>query len=109
MDPHLITVVIRYQSQPGKEDRAERELTKLVKAVTKEQGCIGIDIHQDGDDPTRFLLHERWTDRGIYLGAHMRTPHLKAFMERAPDFLAGPPEITMWRLLGSHGREPAVG
>lgn len=95
-----VTVVITYQAQVGQDTVALRELTTLIATVVaNEPACMGIRLHQDADDDTRFLLYERWTDRDAYTGPHMRTPHLQAFIEKAPAFLAGPPDITFWEVI----------
>jgi quinol monooxygenase YgiN len=96
MDP--ILVLISYRAQPGKTEMAAVELSKLIAAVqSEESGCLGITLHQNGDEPARFLLVERWKDRATFEGPHMQTPHLQAFIARAMNFLAGPPEISFWR------------
>lgn len=93
-----VTVVILYRSQPGKADVALTELAALISTVVAtEPACLGIVLHQDVDDPTRFLLYERWADKESYVGDHMQTPHIRAFIGRAGAYLAGPPEITFWR------------
>jgi quinol monooxygenase YgiN len=105
MSTSHITVVVRYHARPEHAAQAARELTALVTAVVDEHACLGIELLQDPDDPTRFLLYERWTGRETYLGDHMRTPHLGAFVERAREFLAAPPEITLWQTVGTYGGE----
>lgn len=98
MSPEPVTVVIHYRAQMGKEDAAKREIADLAAVVVaQEPECLGIAVCQDPSDPTRFLLYERWTDRAIYLGPHMRTRHLQQFIERAHEIFTGPPEITVWR------------
>ncbi len=93
------TVLIGYRAQPGKADVAARELGALIATVVAtEPDCRGIRLYQDPSDPTRILLYERWTSREAYLGDHLHTSHLEAFKARAPEFLAGPPEITFWSL-----------
>jgi len=92
-----ITVVIDYQAQPGKHDVASRQLATLVAAVVAEEpACLGITICQDPANPTRFLLYERWSDRTVYLGPHMNSPHLRQFIGQAEEFLVGPPRISLW-------------
>jgi quinol monooxygenase YgiN len=92
-----VTVVIVYRAQPGKHDVASRRLAALVETVVaREAGCLGIAMCQDPADPARFLLYERWSDRAIYLGPHMNTPHLLQFIGQAEQFLAGPPRISLW-------------
>lgn len=78
---------------------ALEELTDLVSIVVeKEPQCLGIRLYQDPKEETRFLLYERWKDHAYYLGPHGETPHLQAFIQRAREFLAGPPQITIWEL-----------
>lgn len=95
--PTAVTVV--YRAQPGQQERTRRELAALIALAAAERGCLGIRLHEDADDGTRFLLYERWADRDSYFGEHMRTPHLQAFIQRAGEFLAGPPELTAWQQL----------
>jgi len=33
----------------------------------------------------------------VFLGPHMQTEHIVAFIARVEEFLAGPPEISFWR------------
>ena len=91
-----IVVLVRYHAQPGREESESREIAALVRTVTAETGCLGISIlRKDGDD-TSILLHERWTDAATYFGPHMQTPHIQAFIQRAGEFLTGPPDISVW-------------
>jgi quinol monooxygenase YgiN len=90
-----VIVLIEYHAVPGKETVAQRELAELVGTVVEnEPDCAGIEILRDTDDATRFVLYERWSSREAYTGPHMRTPHLLAFIARAPAFMASPPTIT---------------
>lgn len=90
-------VIIDYRAQSGHEETLVRELTELVATVVREErDCGGITILQDAADPTRIRLVEEWTSREAYLGPHMETTHLRAFIARASAFAAGPPEITFW-------------
>ena len=65
--------------------------------VATEPDCFGIRLLQDSADPERVLLVERWSSREAYLGPHRETPHLQAFIAGAAAFLAGPPDIQIWR------------
>ena len=97
-----VTVAIRYEARPGKADTAVRELTNLINTVVKEEpACRGIWLHQDTGTPEKLLLVEHWTSQEAYTGPHMQTPHITAFVRRAFEFLAGPPEITFWRGIAS--------
>lgn len=94
-----VVVVIHYQAQPGQSARARSELGALIReVVTLEPDCLGIRLHVDTGDASRFLLYERWTSQAAYTGPHMRTPHLGAFIAKAGEFLTGPPVIDYWHL-----------
>ena len=104
MNPHGtgVTVVIAYQAQAGHSEAARNELTTLItKVVTAEPDCRGIRLLQDTTASDRLLLIEEWASEAAFTGPHMTTPHLQAFMQRAPGFLAGPPEIRFWRELAA--------
>lgn len=93
-----IVVLVRYEAQPGKRELAAREIASLVDTVTTtEAGCLGISLLKSDGDDHQFLLHERWTDKDTYFGPHMQTKHIQAFIQRAGEFLAGPPDISVWR------------
>lgn len=99
MSDSPIAVVIHYQALPGKGGEARRELAALIaEVVRREPACLAIRLHQDQDDETNILLYEEWTDRESYTGPHMRTPHITAFISKAPTFMAGPPTITFWSI-----------
>ena len=97
MKNESVTITVSYHAQPGKEAVARAELAALIATVQqREPDCLGITLHQHQDDPRRFLLFERWTSRAAYEGDHFRTEHLRAFIARAPQFLAGPPGLDAW-------------
>ena len=50
-------------------------------------------VHQDVDDPNRVLLVEYWDSKEAFMGPHLQTPHMQAFLERANGFLAAAPEF----------------
>lgn len=90
-----VIVLIEYRALPGQETVAQRELAALVAIVVEnEPDCSGIEMLRDVDDGGRIVLYERWSSREAYTGPHMRTPHILAFIEKAPELMAGRPTIT---------------
>lgn len=101
MPRNPVTVLIVYTAQPGKEEAGLDALARLVATVVaKEPACRGITIHQDVSDPTRILLDEDWIEKASYIGPHMQTPHIRAFIQMAPELFAGPPDISFWERRG---------
>lgn len=93
-----VKVVVRYRVQPGKLEQAKGEVRALIAQVLPEEGCRGITLLEGVSAPNELLLDELWSDAETYLGPHSETPYLQSYKARAGEFLAGPPEITLWRV-----------
>ena len=93
-----LTVLVKYKTQPDKQDAALSSLNALILEVKKEPHFVNIKMLVDPADKTNILLYEEWSDASYYKGDHMNTAHLQKFMGEARSFLAGPPDITFWKL-----------
>jgi quinol monooxygenase YgiN len=91
-------VLVKYKAQPGKHEEALSALNSLILEVKKEPHFVNIKMFVDPSDSGNILLYEQWTDEAYYKGGHMNTPHLQNFMGDAREFLAGPPDISSWKL-----------
>lgn len=93
-----LIVLVKYKTQPSKGDAAISGLTKLINEVKKEPGFVKITMHIDPKDDSNILLYEEWSDENYYNNDHMKTPHLQSFINDSRTFLAGPPEISQWKI-----------
>ena len=93
-----LIVLVKYKTQPAKSDEAVAGLTKLILEVKKEPNFVSITLHIDPKDNSNILLYEEWSDEAYYNGEHMKTEHLQSFIEDSRNFLAGPPEISQWKI-----------
>ncbi|MCY7353910.1 MAG: antibiotic biosynthesis monooxygenase, partial [Lysobacter sp.] len=92
-----VVVLVKYSAQPGQEQKALTEISKLAATVqASEPECGGITVIQDASDKTKITLIERWPSQELFLGSHMQKPHIQAFINSASSFLAGPPDISFW-------------
>ncbi|GAB3032399.1 putative quinol monooxygenase [Spirosoma pulveris] len=80
-------------ARPGAESRLKNALHELVQEVRTEAACQLYELYQSTEHPERFIMHERWDDEAGLL-AHSQMPHMKAFGEKAKDWLASPAELT---------------
>lgn len=97
MQSHQVTVLIRMQLQPGSVEHGKRDLLALAQEVRRvEHDCAAIEMAEDLDDPTRITMIEKWSSREAYLGPHMESAHMKAFIENSARFFVGPPDISFW-------------
>lgn len=91
-------VLVKYKAQPDKEKVAVAELRNLIAHVKEEPHFGNITVFSDPADPTNILLYEQWKSEEYYKGDHMKTAHLQKFITDSRNFLAGPPEITFWKV-----------
>jgi quinol monooxygenase YgiN len=92
-----VTVVITSTIKPGKMEMAKQALHTVIKTViAQENACQQIQVYDDPNDSQRLLIIEKWDSKEIFLGAHMQTPHMIAFMIIAESFIAGKAEFTFW-------------
>jgi len=97
-----LTVLVKYNSLPDKQDDALSALNTLIQEVKKEPHFVNIKMLVDPADKTNILLYEEWSDEAYYKGDHMNTPHLQKFINDSRSFLAGPPDISFWELPGNY-------
>lgn len=93
-----IIVLVNYKAQPDKGEQAVVELTKLIEKVKEEPHFVKIKLHVDPKNHRNILLYEEWSDESYYNSEHMNTTHLQEFIANSRNFLAGPPEISFWRI-----------
>jgi len=88
-----VVVAATVQVKPESQDQALTALTTAIQATHGEDGCIAYALHRDTQDPTRFVIVEKWATQEA-LEQHGETPHLKALFGALGPLLAGPPTIT---------------
>jgi quinol monooxygenase YgiN len=74
-------------AKPGQEAALSAVLHALVAPTRAEQGALFYDLHQDREDPARFVFFESWASQAD-LDAHNASPHLLALQEQLPALLA---------------------
>jgi quinol monooxygenase YgiN len=87
-----VVVAATVQVKPESQDEALAAITTAIEATHGEEGCIAYALHRDNDDPTRFVILEKWATPEA-LKEHGETPHLKALFGVLGPLLAIPPTI----------------
>jgi quinol monooxygenase YgiN len=85
LDPVQVLAVLI--AKPGQENALATLLQGLVAPTRAEQGVLFYDLHQDREDPARFVFFEGWASQAA-LDAHNASPHLLALQEQLPALLA---------------------
>lgn len=77
-----------------------RELAAvIIEKTRKEPGCIEYSLFQQvNDNPTgqKFAFIECWRDQAA-LDEHLKMPHVKDFIEKAKDVVAGPSDLRFYK------------
>ena len=93
-----IRVVAHLTSKPETIDETRATLEGFVDPTRAEIGCVYYELMQNNADPTDFTFVEEWESNET-LDAHLESPHILAFKERAGDLLACDPDIRRYRLV----------
>ena len=95
MPQKQITVVAMFLAKPDKIAPVHEALMALVELTRREQGCINYDLHQNSDDPRRFVFYENWACMDD-LEKHRESAHLKTLVKQADELFAEPADVTLW-------------
>ena len=74
-----LTIIAHITAKPDQVELVKRELLKLIPITRAEAGCINYDLHQDRENPARFLFFENWETRELWL-AHSEARHIKDYL-----------------------------
>ncbi len=89
---HIVVVIL--EAKPGSEDVLKNELLKVKKLSKQEPTCIEYRIHQDINNPTKFVLYENWTSKEDH-AKQFQKPYILEFGNMLQDLLAKPYEGMM--------------
>lgn len=80
MNNQKLTIVARILAKAEKRELVKSELLKLIDITRAEKGCINYDLHQDNEDPNRFMFFENWENRELWQ-IHMNNQHLADYLK----------------------------
>ncbi|UTF49268.1 antibiotic biosynthesis monooxygenase [Desulfomicrobium sp. ZS1] len=61
------------------ENFREAVLRQGENSMSREEGCLGFDILENPEDPTRITLYESYTDAATFYDVHRETPHFTEY------------------------------
>jgi quinol monooxygenase YgiN len=70
---------------------------ECVTMTRKEKGCIAYDLHQDLEDPTKFVFFEKWKSPKD-LEAHFEAAHTKMLLGALSGAVDGTPTFSIYKL-----------
>lgn len=73
-------VVVRYKARPGSERRVENALKNMLEPSRAEPGNLDYQVLRDRQDPSVFVLVERYADEAAF-EAHRSSPHFEKWLK----------------------------
>ncbi len=94
-----VAFVVTLALKPGCEAEFLDLLTPVLDAMRRETTFINAVLHQDPEDPTRFMLYETWADLDDVVQVQVRRDYRRAYWARLTELLREPREVRTWRPL----------
>ena len=89
----ILTAIIT--ALEGKGDELEQALKKLASKVQSDPGVITYIPHRSTEDPSRFLVYEKYEDQEA-LKYHSSTPHFQEYRQAMDSLYAKRSEISFY-------------
>jgi quinol monooxygenase YgiN len=92
-----------FRARPGQTQALGSALSALVDPTRAETECLNYDLHRSIDDADVWFVYENWRS-AEGLEAHMRAPHLQAFLKDTPDLVAGDIDLRQFSMITTPAR-----
>ena len=84
--PFALLVTIK--AKPGKEKELEAAFAPCIVATKKEPGCLAYELNRDPDEPTSYLMFEKFKNLAA-LEAHLKAEHTAQLFKAIEPLTAG--------------------
>jgi quinol monooxygenase YgiN len=97
------TLIVHLKVKEGEGKTMVDAAKPCVAATLKEKGCIAYELHQDLEDPTRFVFFEKWQSVQA-LSDHLGTAHVKKLVGTLGTIGDGAPKFAIFRLTNANAK-----
>lgn len=99
-DPNKpFTLVLTFQAKADMEGKLLEAFKPAMEATRKEKGCVAYELNRQPDEPTKFLMYERWKSVPD-LEAHLDSAHIKTLVEKLNELLSGGLNVQVFQPVG---------
>lgn len=88
------TLVVRLKAKADKTGEMLAAAKKSMPPSQAEKGCLLYEYQQDLEEPTVFILLEKWKDLAA-LDSHFKSAHFKELAGQLGGLVAEPPQIRL--------------
>ena len=85
------TLLIHLSVKEDRGDKFELAFATARRETRKEKGNLAYDLCRDTENPSRYLIYERWKNVAA-LEEHLKTSYIKRLLSELPDLTMGAPE-----------------
>jgi len=96
----MIVLSVMLKVKQGKEKVLEDGVTAMIRKVHLEKGTIAYTLHRHQNDPTRYMLYEKYKDKAAF-DHHMATDYLQTLLRCFDETLEAEPVIEMFEEVAS--------
>ena len=89
------TLIVNLKVKKGEEKALIKAAKPCIEASRKEKGCVTYELHQDREDPTKFVFFEKWKSVKD-LQSHFGEEHVKKLLGALGDLLDGEPTFAFY-------------
>jgi quinol monooxygenase YgiN len=93
-----LIIFARFHALEGEERAVEAELRDAVARVSKEPGCLGIEVYRSVRDSQLFFLHSRWVNEAAF-DRHVALPETNQFVDRVQPLIDHPFDVNRTHIL----------
>jgi quinol monooxygenase YgiN len=93
-----LIIVAESHAKPGCEDELRAQLMTLIAPSRAEPGCVKYDLHENPDEPGKFLFYEIWKDDAAFV-YHTQTKHFTEFGPKVGHLRAPSPPLRKFRVI----------
>lgn len=92
-------MTVQFKVKQGQEKAFEEAFAGALAGTRKEPGCLAYYLNRDEEDPTTFLVFERFKNIAA-LEAHAKTRHVTEAIKKFGPLLDGDPAVKVYRIAG---------
>lgn len=93
------TLIVHLRVKKGEEKTMIEAARPCIAATLKEAGCLAYELHQDLEDPTKFVFFERWKSPQA-LSDHLGAAHTTKLLGAVGKVLDGAPTFAVYQKPG---------
>lgn len=98
MKNNSVIALVYFQAKSGMEKAVLETAAEASELSSYESGCVTINIHQDPDNPSHFMVYEVWSDADYFENEHSKQPYVVSGREKVEELCVAPLDVKLWKV-----------